>query len=364
MLPEDTTTLTPLLTIAIPTYNRAMHLEILLQSLYCQVNATIEVLVSDNCSNDNTRSVLNRYARKIPGLRWTRQTRNIGFNNNYNFLISEAKGSWCIVIGDDDIAAPSFIERLLQEIRRGDADILLLNIQKYNHKGLVGQPLDLLRPPPNGPVVFMDDAIALTYFNRVNNLSGLFSFISNVAFKLDDLKTVRVPEHIVNTNFPHAWRLLYLMCHGASLRYIADVLIYSIRGNDTKNFNDLIQRAFIDLNGYTTIGNSLFGTKHDVMQAFMRVVFREVTSYVSPCPSIAFLQRILSNASSWNNFIKIVGSHMEIVPQLNVIERIPHFIWFILQPIRPIIAFLARTYYKAMTSRHKYKHSAWLQRPC
>ena len=81
----------PLITIAIPTYNRANAY--LMQALESAVNQTyrnLEIIVSDNCSTDNTETVVRGF--DDPRIRYIRQNENIGANNNFNFCIKRGEG--------------------------------------------------------------------------------------------------------------------------------------------------------------------------------------------------------------------------------------------------------------------------------
>ena len=54
----------PLLTIAIPTYNRASYLDLCLSRIFNQLSKKeplVEVLISNNNSSDNTEEIVNRY---------------------------------------------------------------------------------------------------------------------------------------------------------------------------------------------------------------------------------------------------------------------------------------------------------------
>ena len=54
-----------ILTVAIPTYNRAKYLDLLLSGLLSQVEdlrGWVDIVISDNCSTDGTREVVRRSA--------------------------------------------------------------------------------------------------------------------------------------------------------------------------------------------------------------------------------------------------------------------------------------------------------------
>ena len=74
----------PIVTIGIPTYNRAgSFLEQVILSAVNQTYKNIEILVSDNCSTDHTEALLKRFSD--PRIRYVKQPQNIGANNNFNF---------------------------------------------------------------------------------------------------------------------------------------------------------------------------------------------------------------------------------------------------------------------------------------
>ena len=98
----------PLVTIAIPTYNRADFY--LPQALRCALNQTyanLEIIVSDNCSTDGTKALVSGI--EDSRLRYFRHELNIGANNNFNFCFEQAKGSYVLLLHDDDMIDPDFV---------------------------------------------------------------------------------------------------------------------------------------------------------------------------------------------------------------------------------------------------------------
>ena len=92
----------PLVTIAIPTHNRANgHLKQAIQSAVSQTYSNIEIIVSDNCSTDNTEIVVKGF--NVPRIRYFKHNRNIGYINNTNFCVKQAKGDFLLMLHDDDL---------------------------------------------------------------------------------------------------------------------------------------------------------------------------------------------------------------------------------------------------------------------
>lgn len=103
----------PFVTIAIPTYNRAD--KFLEETLTCALNQTyenIEILVSDNCSTDNTEEVARSF--DDPRLVYYKQEENLGSYGNMNFLLEKAKGDYFHMYHDDDRIDKDFIESCLE----------------------------------------------------------------------------------------------------------------------------------------------------------------------------------------------------------------------------------------------------------
>jgi len=104
----------PLVTIAIPTFNRATLLRGCIQLALAQSYKNIEVLVSDNASSDDTGKVLREFGDSR--LRVLRQETNIGLLPNWNACLAAAEGEYIIFVSDDDRISPNLVERCVEVI--------------------------------------------------------------------------------------------------------------------------------------------------------------------------------------------------------------------------------------------------------
>jgi glycosyltransferase involved in cell wall biosynthesis len=130
---------TPLVSIGIPTFNRAArYLPQSLESALGQTLADLEVIVSDNCSGDNTEELVTAYRRGDHRLRYFRQARNIGPNANANFCLSRARGKYFLLLHDDDLIDPDFLEACLSAGRRSpDAGVIRTGTRVIDEEGRV-----------------------------------------------------------------------------------------------------------------------------------------------------------------------------------------------------------------------------------
>ena len=88
----------PILSICIPTYNRAKYLQITLDSIVVQPRFQntddVEIVISDNCSPDNTTDVVNEYVKKYGDkIHYFRNSENV-FDKNFELSMSRGRGKF------------------------------------------------------------------------------------------------------------------------------------------------------------------------------------------------------------------------------------------------------------------------------
>ena len=125
----------PLVSIAIPTYNRANgYLREALQASLGQSYPAIEIIVSDNFSSDNTEEVVKSYSDSR--IRYFRQSENIGANNNFNFCLEQARGAYFLLLPDDDLIDYDFIDLCMKTANYNtDIGIIRTGTRRINSKG-------------------------------------------------------------------------------------------------------------------------------------------------------------------------------------------------------------------------------------
>lgn len=108
----------PLLTIAIPTYNRAAYLRQSLEALLPQFagRRDVELLISDNASPDSTPALIQSFRERGFDLIHQRNLTNIGADANFLQCYEMARGEYVWVVGDDDIVVPGAIGQILKTL--------------------------------------------------------------------------------------------------------------------------------------------------------------------------------------------------------------------------------------------------------
>lgn len=127
----------PLVTIGICTYNRAdSYLREALQSAVDQTYPNLEIIVSDNCSVDHTEELVRGF--QDPRIRYIRHDENIGLTNNFNSCARAARGAYFLLLCDDDLIDPDFVEACMDAAEdRTDFGLIRTGMRRIDGEGRV-----------------------------------------------------------------------------------------------------------------------------------------------------------------------------------------------------------------------------------
>ncbi len=130
----------PILTIAIPTYNRARFLSKTLDSIISEYCEGVEILISDNGSVDETLQIVNKYKQKFSYIRSCGFEENKGIDKNILNAILNSKGEYVHLCSDDDLFTKGLLEEVLAEIQRTRPSVISLNHFSFKQSGEVLPP--------------------------------------------------------------------------------------------------------------------------------------------------------------------------------------------------------------------------------
>jgi glycosyltransferase involved in cell wall biosynthesis len=104
----------PLVTIGIPAYNSGGTIRAALNSILTQDYPEIEVIVSDDCSSDDTQALCFEMARQHPAIRYYRQKENIGLVKNFEFVMKNASSDLFMWVAHDDLLEPGVLKKYVE----------------------------------------------------------------------------------------------------------------------------------------------------------------------------------------------------------------------------------------------------------
>ncbi len=211
----------PLLTIAIPTFNRAEQLRGLLDVLVPQLANVpeVEVFVSDNASEDATPAVIAAaqatFQQRGARIRAHRHCTNLGSDANFAFCFAQAAGTFFWMCGDDDLIVPSAVAQMLALLQAPDgspAELDMVYATSYGYR------TDFIAERGEDPLHRRVHTIRNPgTFALVVNI--MFTFISGMVVNKDRLETLphAAPESFIGTNLVQlSWSLPLLLHHRRS----------------------------------------------------------------------------------------------------------------------------------------------------
>lgn len=241
-LPIGRTLSQPLLSLCIPTCNRAELLEPLLENIARESAPflnRLEIVVSDNASTDHTEAVVK--ASRLPII-YGKNGSNLGFGNNLlNVTAKLASGDYVWVISDDDIVLPGGIARILESIAAApDVDYHYVNF------GWIGAQLRNRIIRQTNAIVpeillenlqcdtrewrrlaQLEDLVCLPGKNPSALFSGTFCFVTRRQFFVDALDWLKPSTSLdgssmhIDDCFPHAMLTLPRVA-GRPIAYIGE----------------------------------------------------------------------------------------------------------------------------------------------
>jgi glycosyltransferase involved in cell wall biosynthesis len=118
----------PLLTIAIPAYNRPALLREALASIASQtLRIPFEVVVCDDLGSEETRRVVERYPSGV--YRYKANPEPMGAVGNWNQCLASARGKWVMVLHEDDALYPWYFESVVPHLNAGSVAVSTLTVR-------------------------------------------------------------------------------------------------------------------------------------------------------------------------------------------------------------------------------------------
>ena len=125
-----------IVSIGLPVYNGEKFLSQALNSLLSQTHKNFELIISDNASLDSTQRICEELVKKDKRISYIRQKENIGVNENFKFVLQQAKGKYFMWASDDDVWDSQFIEECIKMFNIDKETIMVFsNFVKINELG-------------------------------------------------------------------------------------------------------------------------------------------------------------------------------------------------------------------------------------
>lgn len=231
------------ISVCIPHYNRIDYLLQVLDSIDSQTYRDLEVVVSDDCSTDESERVLSEIAGKRDStLVYERQTKNIGYDANLRRSLELASGDFLFVLGNDDaLQSDSSIQELVDLLVQHDCPgLVTTNYHEF------GQPEIIHRR------VSQTERIQGTMESALSNYS-CFSFVAGIGFRKDVFDEVNTDAHD-GSIYVQIFMAVAAMMKGHDLLKVSKPLVAKdvlMDGEKSNSYRDKIARNWSDMTPVT-----------------------------------------------------------------------------------------------------------------
>lgn len=249
----------PLLSICIPTYNRADYLTGLLENITGDpaFDDTIEVIINDNASTDNTEKIGSEFAQKYTNIKYFRNQENVR-DRNFKICLGNSSGRYLKLINDTVRFKPGALS-------------FFLNIISQN--------------TDNIPIIFSRGGEwCLTNFTTVRNVNELalaqheqLGWLGQFGLNYEDIDCLDIKRKYYDLQFPQIAWLLEIIKKNKKLRiYSGD--FYEIQDDPQKGGYNLFKvqsfQFFTILKDYGLKGHAYEKVKYRIFRKFYLPMYR------------------------------------------------------------------------------------------
>jgi glycosyltransferase involved in cell wall biosynthesis len=197
---------TPLVSIAMCTYNGDRYLQQQINSLVDQTYPNIELVIVDDGSTDNTLRLLESYKATDTRITIHQNPQNLGYVKNFEKAISLCKGDYIALTDQDDIWELNKIEALVNNI--GDAVLIYHDSILIDNNGeKIRLMSDLFNMyTGNSPLPFL-------FFNCISGHSMMFT------------KQLVSVLGAFDNRFYHDWWIAFVAANTGTVKYLDQALV-------------------------------------------------------------------------------------------------------------------------------------------
>ncbi len=221
----------PLITVIIPTYNRAHLIERAIKSVLGQTYKEIEVFIIDDASTDNTKEVVKQFKSKC--IHYIRLKTNKGVSNARNIGIEKAKGEYIAFLDSDDEWLPTKLEQQIKAFQNtkfkkiivitcGFSFIRKANSQQWTPK-------------------LKGDVLADMLYGKIRDHQPQCWLIKK---ELIDINNIRFD---IRMHSSEDWDFLIQLLKVGQLDYVSDILVNIYQDKDERLWNHTRQLEAIDI---------------------------------------------------------------------------------------------------------------------
>lgn len=115
--------------VLLATYNGEKYVAEQIDSILNQTYKNIHLIISDDCSKDNTPEILKEYEQKDKRITVYIQQHNLGVIKNIEFLLKKVTNNLYMLSDQDDVWLPQKIEKSVETLKKENADLVFGDLE-------------------------------------------------------------------------------------------------------------------------------------------------------------------------------------------------------------------------------------------
>jgi glycosyltransferase involved in cell wall biosynthesis len=217
----------PLVSVVICTFNGELYIEEQLTTVCEQSYTNLEIIIVDDCSTDNTLTILKKASEKDSRIQLFVNENNIGYNKNFNKAVGLSSGEIIAFCDQDDIWETKKIEILLNAWPE-EAVLIYSNSIRFHGK------LDKSKCKKNNLYRRFEgkDPRKIALFNTINGHAML------VKRELVNL-SMPFPENVF-----YDWRIAVIAAVNGGVAYVDEILVYQRVHEQNASFGQHTQEGY------------------------------------------------------------------------------------------------------------------------
>lgn len=243
------------LSICIPTFNRGHTIGRLLDSIHQEIDAnklsgSVEVIVCDNASTDETETIVRDSLGAGLNVAYFRQQNNLGFGRNLTDAIAHAAGTYCWLMGSDDVVVPGALREIFAALEQQPDVMVGFVVTNGKVRKLLGEA--------EVSSHLKDDASVAEFLAHCQEISSLFAFMSAIIIRKQSWDQVAPSSELIGHAYTHQLRIFLAIRHaGVNFRYLHATIVDT--GAEGNEWDGNIAKHFeLDCRTLDFIGSSIF----------------------------------------------------------------------------------------------------------
>lgn len=271
-----------MLSICIPTYNRAVFLQGLLENIFSEMAYSeylndVQILVVDGNSSDNTSQIIEAFNGDGRRIKYYKREEKVGIDKDILKCIEISDGVYCWLLSDDDRLTTGAIKNLVNHLRN-ERDLTGCFVNRQPYDFLMKKKVVESKGWPGR--LLMKDQIFIDKVECFNWIGMDFGFLSSQVVKRSEWQKV-----IEGDVFGELYNSYYLMAHiifkmmdkKFKWLYISNPLVKQRTGNDSFLKRDgIMKRQLIEHNSFQIILDRHYHKESEVRKEFFRKMVKRL----------------------------------------------------------------------------------------